>query len=69
MILAFMAVGLFGVFGCLALDGVIPIAPLLRLANLPVRGRPASNGVIFVISLFGIAALAEGLFTGAGIFK
>jgi hypothetical protein len=69
MILAFVVFGLFGLIGCLTLDGVIPIAPLLRLADLPFRGRPASNGVIFVISLFAIAMLAEALLAGAGIFK
>jgi hypothetical protein len=69
MILASVVFGLLGLICCLALDGVIPIGPWLRLANLPFRGRPASNGMIFVISLFAIAALTEMLFTGAGIFK
>jgi hypothetical protein len=71
MILAFVVFGLLmtGLICCLALDGVIPIAPWLRLANLPFRGQRASNGVIFAISLFSIAMLAKVLFTGAGILE
>ena len=47
----------------LSTDGVLPRAPLARLADYPFKGLPSTNGMVFAMSLMVIAGLGVWLFS------
>ena len=46
-ILGLLATAAVVLIMALMLDGILPRAPLERLVNFPLKGAPATNGVIF----------------------
>ena len=67
----FASLGLAAIslFGCLAVDGVLPISPWLKLVNFPFRDRPATNGMAFTFSVLAAATLADWVVSGIGMLK
>lgn len=67
----FAAFGLTAInlVGCLAVDGVLPIAPRVKLLNFPFRGRLACNGLTITFSVLATAAFVDWLVSGIGMVK